>query len=617
MAIPIPFLINAQNIYEIKADSVRIYNNSYTAELNLENGSKDTLGFLYNKGNGRTEFRRGLVKINDTSFVIGKDTLKLPGEVSPGVNDVFYVYKKYTGASQAVVQSSLTTSPVSTNSGYNRQLFLARSGSVTYAYPCPWSARTAALKAIQAGTITKAQIIILDNESWTVGSPLAAKNGSLTGVANSNVIADIQIDSANATTNASLLQNKIDYYFGYNSGITYINSAYAIYMSYQVDPLDNTFAGNITGHGFFRQIFGEVNGWAAKFFNLDNGKAFVNFKADEISLQQYRNFQLFNYEQLSITVLNSYLADANFLDFNSTRVSTKPCEATIILKNVRFGKGILSIPDSNDYWYFTVFNSISGRKSLINLSIDNLYMKSTEVGSLSYSNNVKNNLTLNFNIKNLVQEDSQLAYDPNSGLIQWERWDYPVNTTSQNCNVRFNIDNAVTESCLIGPLYFVSKTDTTLDTKIFVDINVGTHIRTKLGPSTGVGGNISLNISLNADAYKVKTGPKIKIRGRFINYNDIVVNTINNLNNDRVQFSGEYITYGSNKAVFSLQHNIEKGISLVDCILNNDGSTSSIITNNTPKTVFIKNVTASASPASNVGIVGQQVLVVPLLKDYQ
>lgn len=398
--ISIPCLINAQYIYKIKADSVRIYNDSCTAELILENRTKDTLGFLYNKGNGRTEFRRGLIKLSDTSFIIGKDTLTLPGEVSPGVNDVFYVYKKYSGASQAVVQSSLTTFPISANAGYKRQLSIAKPGSVTYAYPCPWSARTAALKALQAGTISKAQIIVLDNENWTVGSPLATKNGSLTGVANSNVTADIQIDSANGTTIGSLLQNKVDYYFGYNSGITYINSAYAIYMSYQVDTLDNTFASIITGHGVFRQIFGEVNGWSATFLMLDNARASVNFEADELSLQQYRNFQLYNYEQLSIEVLNSYLADNDFLELYSTRIGTKPCQADIILKNVRFGKGILSVPDSNDFWSLTVFNSISGRKSLINLSIDNLYMKSTEVGSLSYSNNIKNNLTLNFNIKN-------------------------------------------------------------------------------------------------------------------------------------------------------------------------------------------------------------------------
>src|SRR5687767_794377 len=51
--------ISAQFVYKIKADSVKITNDSCTAELILENSTKHVLGFLYNKGNGRTEFRTG------------------------------------------------------------------------------------------------------------------------------------------------------------------------------------------------------------------------------------------------------------------------------------------------------------------------------------------------------------------------------------------------------------------------------------------------------------------------------------------------------------------------------------------------------------------------------
>ncbi len=68
LALSTPCLLKAQYIYKIKADSVRIYNDSCTAELIVENRTKDTLGFLYNKGNGRTEFRRALVPL-DTSYL--------------------------------------------------------------------------------------------------------------------------------------------------------------------------------------------------------------------------------------------------------------------------------------------------------------------------------------------------------------------------------------------------------------------------------------------------------------------------------------------------------------------------------------------------------------------
>jgi len=67
------------NIYQIRADTVRIYNVCDTAELVLENRTKDTLGFLFNKGKGRTEFRRlGLERIGASQLAIkGQDTIDL------------------------------------------------------------------------------------------------------------------------------------------------------------------------------------------------------------------------------------------------------------------------------------------------------------------------------------------------------------------------------------------------------------------------------------------------------------------------------------------------------------------------------------------------------------
>ena len=59
----------AQYVYKIKADSVLITNDSCTAELIIENSTKNVKGFLVNKGNGRTEFRRAQ-KLTDSSFVI-------------------------------------------------------------------------------------------------------------------------------------------------------------------------------------------------------------------------------------------------------------------------------------------------------------------------------------------------------------------------------------------------------------------------------------------------------------------------------------------------------------------------------------------------------------------
>ncbi|WP_240348191.1 hypothetical protein [Longitalea arenae] len=69
--------IYAQYVYTIKADSVKITNTCDTAELIIENHTQNVPGFLYNKGRGRTEFRRGAFAINDSLYLIGDDTINL------------------------------------------------------------------------------------------------------------------------------------------------------------------------------------------------------------------------------------------------------------------------------------------------------------------------------------------------------------------------------------------------------------------------------------------------------------------------------------------------------------------------------------------------------------
>jgi len=80
----IALVSHSQNIYQIRADSVRIYNVCDTAELILENRTQTVPGYLFNKGRGRTEFRRmrflnlgnGLISIGD------QDTLDFSNSLS-------------------------------------------------------------------------------------------------------------------------------------------------------------------------------------------------------------------------------------------------------------------------------------------------------------------------------------------------------------------------------------------------------------------------------------------------------------------------------------------------------------------------------------------------------
>lgn len=85
--------LHAQQVYQIRADSVRIYNVCDTAELIIENRTQHTNGFLYNKGAGRTEFRKvRLEKIGDTQIAItGQDTLDL--KTLSGIAGVDTIYR--------------------------------------------------------------------------------------------------------------------------------------------------------------------------------------------------------------------------------------------------------------------------------------------------------------------------------------------------------------------------------------------------------------------------------------------------------------------------------------------------------------------------------------------
>lgn len=86
-------MLFAQKVYQIRADSVRIYNVCDTAELILENRTQKIDGFLFNKGAGRTEFRKLKLETVGASriAIVGQDTLDLsalPG-IGSGIDSIY------------------------------------------------------------------------------------------------------------------------------------------------------------------------------------------------------------------------------------------------------------------------------------------------------------------------------------------------------------------------------------------------------------------------------------------------------------------------------------------------------------------------------------------------
>lgn len=72
--------LSAQNptkIYKIAADSV-LLNYCDSTELIIMNHTQNVPGFLFNTGSGRTVFQRGAIRLNDSMYVIGADTVTLP-----------------------------------------------------------------------------------------------------------------------------------------------------------------------------------------------------------------------------------------------------------------------------------------------------------------------------------------------------------------------------------------------------------------------------------------------------------------------------------------------------------------------------------------------------------
>ncbi|MCG2613741.1 hypothetical protein LZZ85_05595 [Terrimonas sp. NA20] len=124
---------HAQFTYKIKADSVKITNDSCTAELILENSTKSVNGFLYNKGNGRTEFRKGLIKLNDTSYIIGADTLRFRDHGTGYIlnrNNVAQTNSGFWVTQNSQIDGRLSINPpVSVPSGYQ---LVVGGNSITY-----------------------------------------------------------------------------------------------------------------------------------------------------------------------------------------------------------------------------------------------------------------------------------------------------------------------------------------------------------------------------------------------------------------------------------------------------------------------------------------------------
>lgn len=119
-----------QSVGFLRYDSVVIMKQGGTAELVIRGKTRDTLGFLYNTGNGVTQFRR-IRQINDTTIVAGRDTIVIKSAAS-GASGLS-VLNGLGAGTQTLANGSSGTAPnwVSVGSAHTLHIPLASANGVT------------------------------------------------------------------------------------------------------------------------------------------------------------------------------------------------------------------------------------------------------------------------------------------------------------------------------------------------------------------------------------------------------------------------------------------------------------------------------------------------------
>ncbi len=129
----------AQFSYKVRADSLRVYNDTGNAELIIENSTRNVSGYLFNLGNGRTAF-----KTLAWADISGKPPV-VTGAATPGEIALYAGSATLTGTSyltwdninnalttyQLVVGNSLTGTTMAINGAntYNRQIIFKTNNS--------------------------------------------------------------------------------------------------------------------------------------------------------------------------------------------------------------------------------------------------------------------------------------------------------------------------------------------------------------------------------------------------------------------------------------------------------------------------------------------------------
>lgn len=186
-----------QFTYKIKADSLLLTKDTCNAELIIENGTRNVKGFLYNTGNGRTVFTSGSIKLTDSTYLIGSDTLKTRSGLS----------NPMTTAGDIIVGGSSGT-PTRLALGLSYYALMNNGGTIGYGLPYWNGAWASTIIGDLNGATLSNGIMGVTHTGGTASMTLS------TGAGNNSILEIVNIGSGNLTVNRN--GSEQIYYHGTN-----------------------------------------------------------------------------------------------------------------------------------------------------------------------------------------------------------------------------------------------------------------------------------------------------------------------------------------------------------------------------------------------------------------
>jgi len=162
---------------QVVNDSVRVANGEFV----LRNSTKNVNGFLYNTGNGISVFRKGLIKLNDTAYIIGADTLTIKSGQGGSFNGTINA----SGVVNYIPKfTNTTTAGISNIYDDGSKINLSGTAATAPGLTLPYNVNTGIAQfgynGISLATTTPVQ--------WNYGSTLQGSKGALNFGANGETV---------------------------------------------------------------------------------------------------------------------------------------------------------------------------------------------------------------------------------------------------------------------------------------------------------------------------------------------------------------------------------------------------------------------------------------------